>query len=149
SARTSSLSCGRENLMSTRLRRSALVLLAVLGLTVPALSAAGAAGQPARSVATSSAAAVSSVAPRTVAQAASTKPATKPTPVQPAYLLDDHVTQDGVNMRACASTSCPIVGTANTNHTLHSWCYLSGQSIFGNPYWDLVYNVTTEIGRAH
>lgn len=57
--------------------------------------------------------------------------------------LYNHTTSNGVNIRACASTSCAHVNRVNTGHTLYSYCYVSGQTIHGNPYWDVVYNVST------
>ena len=138
--------------MITRLRRSWLVVPALLALTFLALSQTGAAGQPTQA-ATPRTSAVGQVAPVAAAPvaaphggAAPAAGSTKKTSVQPASRLADHVTQDGVNMRACASTSCAVVGTANVSHSLRSWCYVSGQSIFGNPFWDIVYNATTGIG---
>ena len=72
-------------------------------------------------------------------------PAKKPS-AAPQNLLGVGVTTNGVNMRACASTSCAVVGTANQGNNLHSWCFVSGQTISGTPFWDIVYNGTT--GRA-
>jgi hypothetical protein len=76
-------------------------------------------------------------APATVAVTA------KAPSVTPQNLLGVGVTQNGVNMRACASTSCAVTGTANLGNTLHSWCFVSGQTISGNPFWDIVYNVSS------
>jgi hypothetical protein len=70
----------------------------------------------------------------------------KPQAITPNNLLGLSVTINGVNMRACASTSCAVVGTADTSNTLRSWCYVSGQTITNTPYWDIVFNATT--GRA-
>ncbi len=79
----------------------------------------------------------------------------KPDPVKPAQTKPGAVSRNfalpvtvggNTNMRACASTSCAIVGTASPSHTLTSWCYVSGQTISGIPWWDVVYNAST--GRA-
>ncbi|HEY3606267.1 MAG TPA: hypothetical protein VGL06_02155 [Pseudonocardiaceae bacterium] len=85
---------------------------------------------------------VSVAAPVQAAPAAVTAAAKTPS-VVPHNLLVLGVTQNGVNMRACASTSCPVSGTANRSDTLHSWCFVTGQTISGNPFWDIVYNVST------
>ncbi len=88
---------------------------------------------------------VSVAAPAPAAPAAATAPVGAKTPsVTPANLLGVGVTQNGVNMRACASTSCAVTGTANQGNTLHSWCFVSGQSVtepgITTPFWDIVYN---------
>jgi hypothetical protein len=85
---------------------------------------------------------VSVAAPVHAAPAAVTVVSKTPS-AAPQNLLGVGVTQNGVNMRACASTSCAITGTANLGNTLHSWCFVSGQSISGNPFWDIVYNGST------
>jgi hypothetical protein len=87
---------------------------------------------------------VSVAAPVHAAPAVVSAPVSAKTPsVTPANLLGVGVTQSGVNMRACASTSCAVTGTANIGNSLHSWCFVSGQSISGNPFWDIVYNGTS------
>lgn len=113
-----------------------LAILTAAGIGVAALLAAGAG--------VSTAAPAPAAAPAVHAMAA---PVAKPKTVQPANLLADHVTQNGVNMRECASTSCAVVGTANASDNLHSWCFVSGQEIIANGrdtvFWDIVYNVSS------
>jgi len=133
--------------MFTRLRRSWLVVPALLAVTFLALGQAGASGQPIQAAAPSVGVA-GHAAPVTAPHggAATAAASGKKTPVQPAFKLVTHVTQDGVNMRACPSTSCAIVATVNMSHTVDSWCWRSGQFIIDTVYWDLVYDVTNGFG---
>jgi hypothetical protein len=82
---------------------------------------------------------VSVAAPVHTAPAAVSVAAKTPS-VAPQNLLGVGVTESGVNMRSCASTSCAVTGTANVGNSLHSWCFVSGQVISGNQFWDIVYN---------
>jgi len=61
----------------------------------------------------------------------------------PSYV--DHVTgtawpSNGLNIRSCAYTSCSILGTMPHNGTGTVQCYVTGQKINGNPYWDYVFS---------
>ena len=90
-------------------------------------------------------------APAQTSAAAQVKPApVKPGPAKPGTVSRNFaltVTVSGnTNMRACASTSCAIVGTASPSHALTSCCYVNGQVISGVQWWDIVYNAST--GRA-
>lgn len=85
-------------------------------------------------------------APALAAPAGPASVPVKPHAITPNNLLGVRTTQNGVNMRACASTSCAVIGTANASNALDSWCFVSGQSISGNPFWDIIYNNAT--GRA-
>jgi hypothetical protein len=75
------------------------------------------------------------------------KVAGKPNAVVPGSRLPVHTTQNGVNIRDCGSTaSCGVVGTANSGDAIDSWCFISAQSVNGNPFWDLVWDSTANRG---
>ena len=75
------------------------------------------------------------------------KAAGKPAAVVPGSRLPVHTTQNGVNIRNCGSTaSCSVVGTANSGDAIDSWCFISAQSVNGNPFWDLVWDSTANRG---
>ncbi|HEX4721741.1 MAG TPA: helix-turn-helix domain-containing protein, partial [Pseudonocardiaceae bacterium] len=69
-----------------------------------------------------------------------------PNAVLPASRLAVHTTQNGVNIRSCASTSCAVVGTANSGNAIDSWCFVVGGSVNGNLDWDLVWDPAADRG---
>ena len=55
----------------------------------------------------------------------------------------NRTTRDGVHIRLCPSTSCGSSGLAYRSHLLTDTCYTAGQSIFGNIWWDRIYDRST------
>jgi len=126
---------GVVRLGRTITRRSGRIAVAVVVATVATFSVA----------APVAAAADISGEPVTLAKPGPTKP-TGPDSVGTQSVLSTHVTSTGVNIRPCASTSCPSVGKANPTDSLLSFCYRGGDSINGNPHWDVIFDQDTGIG---
>lgn len=112
-------------------------------LTIAAAATLGVLAMVAVGSGVSAAAPAHAPAVRSVAMAQ----AAKPNAVTPASRLPEHTTQNGVNIRACASTSgCSVIGTANSGDTINSWCFLTGQTVNGDQFWDLVWDQTANRG---
>jgi len=55
----------------------------------------------------------------------------------------NHTTVNYVNIRLCPGTSCGASGQAQKSHSLTDYCYVVGQTINGNPFWDSVLDRNT------
>jgi hypothetical protein len=69
------------------------------------------------------------------------------TGVANAYITGTYA--DGVYIRSCANTSCGAYGEGYTGQVAHIYCFVSGQSIDGWPYWDENYDATTKVHEGY
>jgi hypothetical protein len=71
-----------------------------------------------------------------VADPASTDSAT--TALTPQYVAYNYSAANPTRIMACTRLDCPVNGYAHPSEILIDHCYVSGDSVYGNPWWDWI-----------
>jgi hypothetical protein len=57
----------------------------------------------------------------------------------------NHASLTGAGIYECPSTTCRLLGWVYPDDPVINYCYVMGQQVEGNPYWDFVYNTRTSV----
>jgi hypothetical protein len=78
-----------------------------------------------------------------VADPASSDPAT--TALNPQYMAYNYVAAKPTRLRSCPRLDCPVTGYARPSEILVDYCYVGGDSVYGNPWWDRIENTANGV----